>query len=172
MTITKVTARVKTPEYLYLRPLQCPQPKKCSAIAYEKILECTIERICQDLPTTIAQISLPDLEAIKQGINEEIRQKNAILRQLPPLTAAGIFDAETANLRAYKLKNEIAQIQGRLDQLPPDNLTIIARAVAFPQFWRDLSEIERRFYFRKFIRRIEIVRATGNNWYLRLIFVF
>ncbi len=85
---------------------------------------------------------------------------------------AGILDRETANLRAYKLKNEIAQIQGRLDQLPPDNLTIIARAVAFPQFWRDLSEIERRFYFREFIRRIEIERETANNWHLRLIFVF
>ena len=90
----------------------------------------------------------------------------------PALEAAGILDQETANLRAYKLKNEIAQIQGRLDQLPPDNLTIIARAVAFPQFWRDLSEIERRFYFREFIRRIEIERETAKNWHLRLIFVF
>jgi DNA invertase Pin-like site-specific DNA recombinase len=172
MTITKVTARGKPQEYLYLRPLQCPRPKKCSAIAYEQILQCTIERICQDLPKTIAQISLPDLEAIKGGISREIQQKNDILAQLPQLEAAGILDQETANLRAYKLKNEIAQIQGRLDQLPPDNLTIIARSVAFPQFWQDLSEIERRFYFREFIRRIEIERETGNNWHLRLIFVF
>jgi len=105
-------------------------------------------------------------------MSEEIGQKNDILSQLPSLEAAGILDQETANLRAYKLKNEIAQIQGLLDQLPPDNLTIIARAVAFPQFWRDLSEIERRFYFREFIRRIEIERETANNWHLRLIFVF
>jgi hypothetical protein len=167
-----VTARGKGLEYLYLRPLQCPRTKKCSAIAYEKILDSTIERICQDLPPTIAQISLPDLEGIKRGMSEEIGQKNDILSQLPSLEAAGILDQETANLRAYKLKNEIAQIQGRLDQLPPDNLTIIARAVAFPQFWRDLSEIERRFYFREFIRRIEIERETANNWHLRLIFVF
>jgi DNA invertase Pin-like site-specific DNA recombinase len=172
MTITKVTARGKPQEYLYLRPLQCPRPKKCSAIAYEQILQCTIERICQDLPKTIAQISLPDLEAIKRGISQEIQQKNDILAQLPQLEATGILDQETANLRAYKLKNEIAQIQRRLDQLPPDNLTIIARSVAFPQFWQDLSEIERRFYFREFIRRIEIERETGNNWHLRLIFVF
>lgn len=172
MTITKVTARGKGLEYLYLRPLQCPRTKKCSAIAYEKILHSTIERICQDLPPTIAQISLPDLEGIKRGMSEEIGQKNDILSQLPSLEAAGILDRETANLRAYKLKNEIAQIQGGLDQLPPDNLTIIARAVAFPQFWRDLSEIERRFYFREFIRRIEIERETANNWHLRLIFVF
>jgi DNA invertase Pin-like site-specific DNA recombinase len=172
MTITKVTAREKTQEYLYLRPLQCSRPKKCSAIAYDQILECTIERICQDLPNTISQLSFPDLEAIKRRISEEIRQKNDILDQLPQLQATGILDQETANLRTYKLKNEIAQIQGRLDQLPPDNLTIIARAVAFPQFWHDLSEIERRFYFREFIHRIEIERENGNNWHLRLIFVF
>jgi len=58
-----------------LRPLQCPRTKKCSAIAYEKILNSTIERICQDLPPTIAQISLPDLEGIKRGMSEEIGQK-------------------------------------------------------------------------------------------------
>jgi hypothetical protein len=91
MTITKVTARGKGTEYLYLRPLQCPQTKKCSAIAYEKILDSTIERICQDLPPTIAQISLPDLEAIKRGMSEEIGQKNDILSQLPSLRSGGNF---------------------------------------------------------------------------------
>jgi DNA invertase Pin-like site-specific DNA recombinase len=171
MTITQVTGRVNRTKYLYLRPRQCSRNRKCSAIDYERILECTVERICQDLPATISRLSLPDLDGVKGAIEGNIQQKQGILAKLPDLQAEGILDEETARLRAYKVNNEIAELRTKLDRLPPGNLGVIAREVAFPQFWQDLSESERRFYFREFIRRIEIDR-TGGEWELRLVFVF
>jgi hypothetical protein len=87
------------------------------------------------------------------------------------LCAQGILDRETEELRAYKLRTEISQLQGQLAELPPVNLRETAQAVSIPQFWQDLSEAERRFYFREFIRKIEILR-DGNEWTLNLIFIF
>jgi DNA invertase Pin-like site-specific DNA recombinase len=171
MTITKVTGRGNKREYLYLRPRQCQSDRQCSAIDYERILECTVERICQDLPATISRLSLPDLDGVKGAIEGNIQQKQGILAKLQDLQAEGILDEETATLRAYKVNNEIAELRTKLDRLPPGNLGVIAREVAFPQFWQDLSESERRFYFREFIRRIEIDRSQGE-WDLRLVFVF
>jgi DNA invertase Pin-like site-specific DNA recombinase len=171
MTITQVTGRGNRTEYLYLRPRQCSRNRKCSAIDYERILECTVERICQDLPATISRLSLPDLDGVKGAIEGNIQQKQEILAKLPDLQAEGILDEETARLRAYKVNNEIAELRTKLDRLPPGNLGVIAREVAFPQFWQDLSESERRFYFREFIRRIELERSPGE-WDLRLVFVF
>ena len=49
MTATRVTARDKNREYLYLRSVHCPQRPKCRAIPYQELLQQTIERICQDL---------------------------------------------------------------------------------------------------------------------------
>ncbi|GAB4281707.1 MAG: recombinase family protein [Oscillatoriaceae cyanobacterium] len=92
-------------------------------------------------------------------VSEAIAAKEQILAQLPDLCAKGILDPETAELRAYKLRTEIAQIQNQLAQLPPVNLRETFRAIALPQFWLDLSEAERRFYFREFIKEIQIVRA-------------
>jgi hypothetical protein len=51
------------------------------------------------------------------------------------------------------------------------NLQAIAQAVSIPQFWCDLSESERRFYFREFIRQIEIMRQD-KAWDLQLVFIF
>ncbi|MBN8563052.1 MAG: recombinase family protein [Leptolyngbya sp. UWPOB_LEPTO1] len=170
MTVTRVTSRKKgQKEYLYLRPMQCP--KQCKAIAYDDILQSTIERICEDLPRAVSEAGIPDLDAIKQRINGAIVQKQSILEQIPPLIETGILDSETADLRSYKLRSEIAQLQAQLSQLPPVNLKAIAQTVSIPQFWLDLSEAERRFYFREFIRQIELIR-TETGWQLKLNFIF
>jgi DNA invertase Pin-like site-specific DNA recombinase len=172
MTITRVTTRNKKQEYLYLRPMNCSVYPKCKAIAYQTILEKTIERICEDLPRTVAQLNLPNLDGIKNSLTTEIANKQAIINQLPDLEKQEILDRETAQLRRYKLQTEISQLQTKLDQLPPGNLKVIAQAVSLPQFWLDLSEAERRFYFREFIRQIEIIRIAPKSWQLKLVFIF
>jgi DNA invertase Pin-like site-specific DNA recombinase len=171
MTITSVTKRRQDQEYLYLRPINCPKKPKCRAIAYEKILNCTISQICQELPRAVAEINAPNLDGVKQSFAAEIANKQQILEQLPALTTSGVLDRETAELRAYKLRTEISQLRTRLGALPPVNLKAIAIAVSIPQFWSDLSESERRFYFREFIREIKLTRHD-QTWQLQLIFIF
>jgi DNA invertase Pin-like site-specific DNA recombinase len=171
MTVTRVTSPHQTREYLYLRPTACPRNPHCRAIAYDQILQATIQRICQELPCAVADVPLPDMERVKQEIDGAIANKQAILAQLPELIESGILDQETATLRTYTVKTEIAQLQNRLAQLPPVNLKSIAQAVSIPQFWLDLSESERRFYFREFIRQITLNRQ-GQDWQLELVFIF
>jgi hypothetical protein len=156
-------------EYLYLRVPQCPQ--QCKAIPYEQVLQGAIERICQELPRTLSQAALPDLEGVKQGWQAALQQKQSILEQLPQLVEDGILDEASSQLRAYTLRTELAQLQTKLAQLPPVSLSAIAQTVSIPQFWWDLSEAERRFYFRELIRRIELVRQD-DSWQIRLVFAF
>lgn len=179
MTVTRVTTAKSTQkrgageksEYLYLRPTACPNQAKCRGISYDAILQATIARICEDLPRAVQGTPLPDLEQVKQGIGQEIAAKQSILNQLPPLVANGVLDQETADLRAYKLRTEIAVLQNKVAQLPPVNLRAIAQTVSLPQFWLDLSEVERRFYFREFIQKIEVHRQQ-RSWHLTLTFIF
>lgn len=172
MKITRVTQRGKAQEYLYLSPTNCPQQPKCKSIAYQKILQQTINIICSDLPDTVTKLQLPNINNIQQLITTEIEQKKAMLQQISTLEQQDILDEETANLRSYKLKTEIADIQQKLAQLPPGNLQAIAATVSLPQFWLDLSEAERRFYFREFIKQINIVRLDRQKWQLKLTFIF
>ena len=171
MTVARVTSPRKDSEYLYLRPINCSQRPKCRAIPYQQVLEQTITAICHDLPHAVAGVNFPQLDAVKNSLTEAIATKGEILNQLPSLTVAGILDAETAALRTYKLRTEISELQAKLATLPPVNLLSVAQAVSIPQFWLDLSESERRFYFREFMRQIEIVRSQGE-WRLKLIFIF
>lgn len=177
MTISRVAPRKArktvnaTREYLYVRPIACPNLPKCKAIAYDSLLQAAIERICKDLPQAVADATIPDFNQMKQGAEGTIAAKQKILSQLPLLVESGVLDAETSDLRAYKLRTEIAHLQSSLAKLPPANLTAIAQAVSIPQFWLDLSEPERRFYFREFIRQIELVR-NQPEWQLKLIFIF
>ncbi|MBW4418066.1 MAG: recombinase family protein [Myxacorys californica WJT36-NPBG1] len=175
MTIARVTQsrrkRKGAKEYLYLRPTRCPCNPKCKSIAYDAVLQRTIEQICEELPRAVSGVELPPVEGIKQGIGGAIAQKQAILNQLPSLLESGVLDQETADLRTYNLRAEIAQLQGKLAQLPPVNLIAIAKTVSISQFWLDLSESERRFYFREFIRQIELSRTAGD-WQLELNFIF
>src|SRR6478672_2094278 len=180
MTVTHVTTRRQDREYLYLRPIRCPQQPKCRGISYQQVLEKTIQSICADLPRAVSGMSVSSIEGtqpasfpdVARSLTTAITTKQEILAQLPALTANGILDAETAELRAYKLQTEISQIQAQIAQLPPVNLQAIAQAVSIPQFWLDLSESERRFYFREFIRQIEIIREPSHVWQLKLIFIF
>lgn len=172
MTITRVTARGKKKEYLYLRPMNCPLLPKCSAISYQEVLEKTIDRICEDLPRTVAKLNLPNPEGLKEMLRSEIHTKKAIIEQLSSLKEQGILDEQTAELRRYKLQTEISQLTSKLDSLPPGDLKVIAKAVSLPQFWLDLSEAERRFYFREFIQKIEIIRSQSQTWELEVTFIF
>jgi DNA invertase Pin-like site-specific DNA recombinase len=171
MSVSRVTARRKTREYLYLRPMTCPQKPQCRALKYDAVFEKTIEQICEVLPQAIAGINQPPLDQIKAGVADTIHGKQQILEQLPDLVIQHVLDEKTANLRAYTLKTEIAELQGKLAQLPPVNLIETAKTVSIPQFWLDLSESERRFYLREFIRGIELVRE-GANWSVQLNFIF
>jgi len=171
MLVARVTTPRKDKEYLYLRPIICPKRPKCRAISYEQVLEQTIAGICQDLPRAVAGINLPQLDAVKSSLTKAIATKQDILAQLPTLTVEGVLDTETAALRAYNLRTEISELQAKLATLPPVNLRSVAQAVSIPQFWLDLSESERRFYFREFICQIEIIRDRAS-WQIKLIFIF
>ncbi|MBE9041291.1 recombinase family protein [Oscillatoriales cyanobacterium LEGE 11467] len=171
MTVTRVSRRDKKYEYLYLRPANCPEQPKCKAIDYNEILEKTIEGICRDLSQAVAGLPMPAMEGVKQSIREAIAAKEKILAQLSHLTETGVLDTQTANLRAYTLKTEISQLRAKLARLPPVNLRETAIAVSIPEFWRDLSETERRFYFREFIRQIEI-HWCDRGWELQILFIF
>jgi DNA invertase Pin-like site-specific DNA recombinase/predicted metal-binding protein len=171
MTVIRVTQRNKDKEYLYLRPISCTKSPKCRAIPYAQILSKTIEAVCRDLSSAVAKMNFPQLDAVKNSLGEQSDRQQQILEQLPALVETGILDVETAKLRAYKLRTEISALQAKLATLPPVNLRSVAQAVSIPQFWLDLSEAERRFYLREFIRQIEIIRQD-KNWELQIIFIF
>jgi hypothetical protein len=169
--VTHVTIRNQDKEYLYLRPANCTRKPKCRAIPYQQILDRTIAQVCTQLPQAIAGVNFPQQDAVKNHITQAIAHQQQILEQLPNLVETGVLDTETAQLRAYKLRTEISSLQAKLATLPPANLDSIAQAVSIPQFWLDLSESERRFYLREFIRHIEILRQ-GQEWELEIIFIF
>jgi len=169
--VGQVSSRHQGKDYLYLRPKACTAMPKCKAIAYGEFLEHTIEQICQELPLAVAHLPVDQLGKQLTALKMAIAEKQGILQQLPILESQGILDAQTHQLRRYGLKTEIAQLQQQLDQLPPDELQRIIPAVSLPQFWRDLSETERRFYFREFIQQIHVNRQP-QSWALTLTFVF
>jgi hypothetical protein len=126
------------------------------------------------------------MSQLKQEIATQIQAKQQIINQLPELVRSQILDQTTADLRAYTLKTEMADLKARLAQLPPVNLQATAQAVSIPRFWLDLTEAERRFYFREFIQQIQIIRCESRencesrdssercdrDWQLRLVFIF
>lgn len=172
MTVTRVTRRGSAQEYLYLRPRCCPNQPKCSAIPYQEVLTTTIARICLDLPLAVAQLETANLPGPKKTLQTELNRLESLVEQINSLEAQGVLDSETAQLRRYKLLTTIAKTRDQLAALPPVNLVAIAQTASLPQFWLDLSEAERRFYFREFIRQIEILRSTAGQWQLRLLFIF
>jgi len=172
MNISRVTQHKKKTEYLYLRCHKCPQNPKCQAISYSDVLNQVIKQICLELPLAVSQINLPNNLAIEEILNQQIKQKRKIIDQLPSLLQQGVLDQETVELRNYKLRTEIAELQKKQAQLPPGNLKAIAQAVSIPQFWLDLSEEERRFYFREFIKCIELISLESKSWTLKLNFIF
>ena len=172
LSIVRVTQHNKKKEYLYLRCHNCPQKPKCKAISYNEILAKTIDKICNELPLAVAQLDKLNSQSIEAHFKKKLAEKQNILKQLPSLLDRGILDTETYSIRKYKIQTEISQIENKIGQLPPNNLKEIANAVSLPQFWLDLSEAERRFYFREFIKQIKINRGNTQDWDLNLVFVF
>jgi DNA invertase Pin-like site-specific DNA recombinase len=172
MTITTVTTHNKKYQYLYIRPVNCPLKPKCKSINYQDILTTTINKICLELPQAVQNLQLPNPENITTFLNRQIQEKENIISQLSDLQKQGILDEETARLRSYKIRTEIAQLQTKISQLPPVNLKQIVQTISLPQFWLDLSETERRFYFREFIKQIYIIPISAGNWDLKLLFIF
>ena len=121
MNIARVTQHQKKAEYLYLRCHQCPQKPKCKAIAYARVLNQTINKICVELPLAVEQLNLPDNTAIEDILRQQIDQKQSVIAQLPNLLKQEVLDPETAELRNYKLRAEIAQLESKMAQLPPGN---------------------------------------------------
>ena len=172
LNIVRVSQYHKKTEYLYLRCPSCPKKPKCKAISYTQVLEQTIDQICLDLPLAVSQIDVVNKPSPKDHLRTKLAEKQAILQKLSPLLEQGILDRETFTIRNYKIQTEISQIETKIGQLPPGNLKAIADAVSLPQFWLDLSEAERRFYFREFIKQIVITRNENRDWDLSLIFIF
>ncbi|MEO0541230.1 MAG: recombinase family protein [Cyanobacteria bacterium P01_A01_bin.105] len=169
MKVSQVSAPRRAHTYLYLQPTSCPNQPRCRALRYETVLQRTIDTICTELPQVVAQLPAGS-EDRKVAITQTLTDKQQIIDQLPALVSSGVLDETTAKLRRYTLQNEIAIAQQTLAQLPPVNLQELFRTVTLPQFWQDLSESERRFFFREFIRGIHIHRNT-EPW-LTLDFVF
>jgi DNA invertase Pin-like site-specific DNA recombinase len=172
LTVCRVTRRGKQKEYLYLRPLDCPEESRCKAIAYDEVFQLTVEAICREFPKIVQNIQAPPLEQIQSQLHSQIQTKQALLDQLPSLMDQGVFDAQTAELRRYHLHGEIAQLQNRQNQLPPANLAAIAKTITLEQFWFDLSEAEKRFYLREFLDQIQIQRQESGKWEIQLKFIF
>ena len=172
MKITRVTQHQKKKEYLYLRSSDCPQKPKCKAISYPLVLERTIDKICVELPLAVERLNVPNNDLIKNNLKQEIVRRQKLLDRLPELLQQGVLDSETFALRNYKIRSEISQLETKVARLPPGNLKAIATTVSLPQFWLDLSEAERRFYFREFIKQIVIVRQDYKTWELELVFIF
>jgi DNA invertase Pin-like site-specific DNA recombinase len=171
MAVTSVSAPHRIEQYLYLRPTNCDRDPKCKLIPYDRVLNTTIDRICADLPIAVNLIEMPNLDGVKASITEEIATKQQTIERLPQLIDSGILDRTTVDLRTYQLKTAISALQHRLATFPPVNLQSLAQAVSIPQFWLDLSESERRFYFREFIQSIEIDPQVPSLA-LRLRFIF
>ncbi|MBD2231257.1 recombinase family protein [Phormidium tenue] len=174
LTISKTAPRGQAKSYLYLRPSGCPKAPRCPAIPYDDALHRIVSQICQELPPAVAQFTAkipPGAPTPAAGLQGAIAAKEAAIAQLPTLEDSGILDAETAALRRYKLRGEISALHQQLAQLPPVNLQELSQSVSIPQFWLDLSEAERRFFFREFIRDIQIVRQD-KDWCIELVLVF
>ena len=171
MIINHVTQRNKKKDYLYIRPQNCPLQPQCKAIPYQEVLQKTIDYICENFPKKVNSFDPQKIETYKNKIKHEVDQKQDIINQLYSLVQSNILDEQTAQLRRYNLNVEISKLRSQLEQLPPENLKNIADAVSLPRFWQDLSEAERRFYFREFIRQIYIEQTSKVEWKLEVTFI-
>lgn len=169
---TRVTTYRKSQEYAYLRPRQCAHAPKCPGLPYDSVLEQTIHHICQELPPAMASLKTTGLVARRSQLEDTIGQLNDQISRLDTLVQDGILDTETARLRRYKLRSELATLKDQQSQLPPDNLRQIVDNIGVPQFWYALSAPEQRFYFREFIKAIEIHYDEAKSWRITLCFMF
>lgn len=168
LAITSTRSRgSKTPNYLYLRPNPCGKgpsaPDRCPLADYNQVLKKTIQRICRELPQRVSQAQLPNIEQLKSQIQQQLQAQEARLTQLIQLKENGILDENTLQIRSYQIRVEMGTLQDRLSQLPPASLSMISRSVSIPEFWQDLSEAERRFYFREFLKGIWLTYSAKGK---------
>ncbi|MGK7945089.1 MAG: recombinase family protein, partial [Microcystaceae cyanobacterium] len=175
MTITRMVAKKKQTEYIYLRTNHCSLTPKCKGINYDDFLIEIIETVCVELPQKVSQLTLPNIEIAKERVKTAIAEQTQLIETVKHLEAQGILDSETSQLRIYKIKVKIAELKAQGAQLPLDNLNTITKVLSVKEFWLGLSEEERRFYFREFIKEILITRPNEhdpNDFKLQLVFVF
>ncbi len=171
LQVATVTRPRRAQCYQYLRSPHCPRDPHCSALSYDAVLAATITAVCEGLAPALTQQPLPPVAALQRQIQAQIQIQSQHLAQLAPLVASGLLDQTTADLRAYALRQGLAELEQQRSQLPPANLTDIAKTLSIPQFWQDLSEAERRVYLREFIRQIDLHRE-GDQWAIAIQFVF
>ncbi|MCM1982302.1 recombinase family protein [Lyngbya confervoides] len=171
LTVSRVTQPRKAKTYLYLQPQGCERQPKCSALSYGQVLEHTIAQICQQLPEAVQTLQIPALDDRKAQLQQDMERKRWLLGQVAELETTDILDEATAQQRTLTLKTEMAELEQQIAALPPVNLLETSQAIALPEFWLDLSESERRFYLREFLRAIYIHRRSAS-WEVQLEFVF
>lgn len=171
LRVSRVTRPRQAQEYLYLRPLQCSRATPCRAIAYAAVLDQTVAAICSQFPQAVENLKAPPVGAIKASLAQQIEEKTSLITQVAQLQQQGVLDKASADLRQYTLRGEMAELEQRRSQLPPENLTMIAQTLSSPAFWQDLSESERRVYLREFIQTIWIERCD-RDWTVTVQFVF
>lgn len=169
--VNRVARPRQSQSYLYLRPIACKRQPKCPAIAYSTVLQQTIDAVCAQLPQAVAKVTAAPMAGVKARILAQLQQQQAVLDRLPELVSDNTLDSQTAELRAYRLQTEMATAWQQLAQLPPVNLQETAQTASIPQFWMDLSESERRFFFREFIRAVQL-SPEDEGWALSLVFIF
>ncbi len=151
LRILQVTGKRRAKRYLYLRCPQCHY-----SLIYETLLQQVIQRICEELPQRSQGFDPAPLQQARADLEAQLHQNETILKQLGDLEAQGMLDPLSLQQRRYQLRAENTRLLQRLDQLPPDNLPQIAQPLSISPFWQDLTESERRAYFREFIRSITV----------------
>lgn len=156
LRIVQVTQRKKQQRYLYLRCQGC-----CYSLSYETLLEKVIQLICEQLPERTRQFNPIPLEEWRSKLGSQIEGNERILDNLDQLQAEGVLDPVSLQQRRYHLRSENALLTQQLEQLPPSNVADIAQTLSIVPFWQDLTESERRSYFREFLQTIW-VNAQGD----------
>ncbi|MDJ0508156.1 MAG: recombinase family protein, partial [Crocosphaera sp.] len=75
MRINHVTQRNKKREYIYIRPQNCPLQPQCKAISYQEVLDKTIQYICDNFPNKVKSFDPKKIEAYKNNIQIQIKEK-------------------------------------------------------------------------------------------------
>lgn len=162
LRIIQTTHRGRDP-YLYLR---CPTCRY--GLGYSSVLDQIIDLICTQLPQKLNNWDATPLAGIKAQIEGQIAHNEGILAQLPALEQQGILDASTHHYRRFQLEQDNTTLLAQLEQFPPADLPQVARNLSIRPFWDDLSEIERRRYFREFIHQV-LAQSDGA---IQITFVF
>lgn len=168
--VSKVKSSRRPKEYLYLRPVHCKRSPACSAMDYDTVLQVTIEHICIHLPQAAQKFQATPVIERKVHLSAQVEDKKRLLKEIEILKIQGILDDRSAQLRTYSLKGELSRLEQQLSQLPPENLPQISQTLGSRSFWHDLSEAERRVYFREFVKVIEVNPVEAL--YVRVSFVF